>query len=505
MTIASTQSRITYAGDGIAIAFPVPFVFFGADEIRVIERNLANGAETERLLTSDYTVSGGSGGTGTVTALAAPGTGRSWTIIRDTQPTQLVDYTPNDPFPAETHERALDRLTALVQELGHRLDRAATLGPTTPLASLALPEPQANGYIGWNDAADRLENKILAEGSVAFAGIAATRAGGAGSEAVTPRGLASLWREGDSIASASLLPAPADNARGGYHRVTGNADIAALWPGAPSGTEVEFLFEHSPGLIHDSLSLLLPGGKDVAALPGDVARFRAEGETVWRCVSAPPRWFGGAGSGLALPVIVATGSHAMLPASLGCEICFSAAGATLDLLPAADAGNGGAVVVRNAAESGDVTLSPHESELLDGFGSRLLRPGDCVALRCDGSAWRTFAGAYSYDSGELSITSGALVTLNHHLGNRPYQMQHVLRCKTAELGWSVGDEIFVAFANMGTGFNTHRAPGIRSDATTIQIRYGSGAVAFGYANGNTGAEANLANANWRLIVRARAR
>ena len=64
MTISTTMSRITYAGDGSTVSFAVPFIFFGADEIDVIERSLANGSETQKTLSSDYTVSGGNGAGG---------------------------------------------------------------------------------------------------------------------------------------------------------------------------------------------------------------------------------------------------------------------------------------------------------------------------------------------------------------------------------------------------------------------------------------------------------
>ena len=50
-----------------------------------------------------------------------------------------------------------------------------------------------------------------------------------------------------------------------------------------------------------------------------------------------------------------------------------------------------------------------------------------------------------------------------------------------------------------------RDPGFRCDDSSIVVRFGSGASAFGYVNAGTGAEANLTNANWRMIVKARAR
>ena len=504
MTISTTISRVTYLGDGITTDFAVPFVFFGANEVAVIERDLATGTEAAKILVSDYTVTGGAGGGGAVLANLPPPVGRSWTVFRRTHRTQLVDYTPNDPFPAETHERALDRLTALVQELDDRLDRTAVLSPASALGSLTLPSPSADRVIGWRHDLTGLENKTLAVGSAVYASIAATAGGTAETEAVTPRGLAALWRRGANIVSAATLAAPADTDRGGYHLVTGNVAIAALWP-APVGETLELRFAANLTLLHDPVTLILPSGGNVAARAGDVARFRSEGAGNWRCVSGPPHWHGIGDTAISLPVVAASGAHIMAASDLGREICFSAAGVTLAMLPVANAGNGGLIAVRNMAASGDVTLDPDGSETLDGFATRKLRPGDCVLLRCDGGAWHTLAGDYTYDSGELTITSGGLLTLAHGLNRRPWQMRTYLRCKTTDSGWAVGDEVEVTVASTGTGFGTHRAMGLRSDDTNIAIRYGGGASAFGYAFASTGVEASLVNTSWRLIVKARAK
>lgn len=140
MTISTTTTKISYTGDATTTAFPVPFVFFGDDEIIVVERTIATGSEVTKTLTTHYTVTGGDGATGTVTAVTAPAATVEWHIRRRTARTQLVDYTPNDPFPAETHEQALDRLTAIGQEVGEVADRALVVPVTDPTdLSLELP------------------------------------------------------------------------------------------------------------------------------------------------------------------------------------------------------------------------------------------------------------------------------------------------------------------------------------------------------------------------------
>ena len=45
---------------------------------------------------------------------------------------------PNDAFPAETHERALDKLTMQAQRLSERIDRAVTVQDTSASDNLEL-------------------------------------------------------------------------------------------------------------------------------------------------------------------------------------------------------------------------------------------------------------------------------------------------------------------------------------------------------------------------------
>ena len=147
MTIETIQTRVDYSGDGASTEFAVPFPFFGAAELLVIERDTATGNETEQVLGVDYTVSGGSGDVGTVTASTAPAAGTAWFIVRDTNRTQLVDLTEHDAFPAEVVEKEVaDRLQAQIQELELVLQRTLRVTATDALPNL-LPNSveRANG------------------------------------------------------------------------------------------------------------------------------------------------------------------------------------------------------------------------------------------------------------------------------------------------------------------------------------------------------------------------
>ncbi|MEA3053567.1 MAG: hypothetical protein QOG72_2470 [Sphingomonadales bacterium] len=117
MTVASTAPTITYLENGTTVVQAVPFQFLAATDL-VVERFDSAGAMTLATLGADYSVAGGDGATGSVTMAVAKAAGWRLRIRRSTARTQPTDYTPGDRFPAESHERALDRVTMIAQEIG---------------------------------------------------------------------------------------------------------------------------------------------------------------------------------------------------------------------------------------------------------------------------------------------------------------------------------------------------------------------------------------------------
>lgn len=134
MTVSTSTARIHYAGDGESTVFAVPFPFFAADDLVVVSRNAASGAESVLARGDDYTVAGGGGAAGSVTALAAPGAGSEWHILRATPDTQTADYRDHDAFPAALHEAALDRAALRSAELRDALGRTLRFPRTDPAA-----------------------------------------------------------------------------------------------------------------------------------------------------------------------------------------------------------------------------------------------------------------------------------------------------------------------------------------------------------------------------------
>lgn len=124
MTVSSQVNSVSYLGDGVTTLLPVPYYFLEQEHLTVTKVNLDSSTQT-LVLGSDYSVSGaGNQAGGSVTMFIAPASGIQIIIDRTVPATQETDYVANDPFPAESHERALDKLTMLVQQNIAGLGRA---------------------------------------------------------------------------------------------------------------------------------------------------------------------------------------------------------------------------------------------------------------------------------------------------------------------------------------------------------------------------------------------
>ena len=136
MTVSSTTTKNSYSGNGSLTVFAYGFKVFDEDDIEVILRNDATGTETVQTITTNYSVSNvGNASGGNVTFVTAPASGITVVLRRASPLTQTTDYTPNDPFPAESHEDALDKLTFISQQLQEELDRSIKLSRTNTMTS----------------------------------------------------------------------------------------------------------------------------------------------------------------------------------------------------------------------------------------------------------------------------------------------------------------------------------------------------------------------------------
>ena len=152
MTLTTENNSKEYTANGVTLVFAYDFLVNDEDDLKVYLDGV--------LQSSGYTVDGiGVATGGNVTFSVAPGDQVRVSIYREVEMTQEVDYIPYDPFPAETHESALDKLTMLIQQVFEITSRAITapIG-SDPEVDYSLPLYDAGKGIMWDDATKTLVN-----------------------------------------------------------------------------------------------------------------------------------------------------------------------------------------------------------------------------------------------------------------------------------------------------------------------------------------------------------
>jgi hypothetical protein len=133
MTVSSSTNKVSYSGNGTLTTFAYSFKIFDQDDLTVILR-AADGTETTQTITTHYTVTGvGSASGGNVVFGTAPASGVTVVIIREQPLTQGLDLVPNDPFPAQSLEEALDKVVFMTQKHEEELSRAIKASRTNTL------------------------------------------------------------------------------------------------------------------------------------------------------------------------------------------------------------------------------------------------------------------------------------------------------------------------------------------------------------------------------------
>jgi len=212
MTVSSTTTRRSAGGDGSNDTFSYNFKIFDDDDITVIIRTDSTGAETTKTKTTHYTVTGvgsSSGGNVVFTSGNIPASGETVVLLRTTARTQLTDYVANDPFPAATHEDALDKLTFIVQELEEQIGRSLKVSQTNVIATsefTADATARANKILGFDGSGDL----TVSEGKVDTVTVSASGL----SAGATPTASATYTGATGALAIALGIPAGATGATG---------------------------------------------------------------------------------------------------------------------------------------------------------------------------------------------------------------------------------------------------------------------------------------------------
>ena len=150
MTVSTTIIKNSYSGNGTLHSFAYGFKIFADADLDVIIRS-STGTETVKTLNTHYVVTNAGNDSGgnvlfkfnTGSSSDAhfsssdfrPASGETVLIRRSLGLTQSTDYVANDPFPAEDHETALDRLTFITQEIQEELDRSFKVSRTNTITT----------------------------------------------------------------------------------------------------------------------------------------------------------------------------------------------------------------------------------------------------------------------------------------------------------------------------------------------------------------------------------
>jgi alpha-tubulin suppressor-like RCC1 family protein len=140
MTVSSLTNKVPFAGDNVSTVFPFTFKIFLTTDLSIRKVLIATGAET--VVTDAVIAINGEAG-GTVT-LSSPLLSTYSLIIERIVPlTQTADYEEGDPFPAATHEKALDKIVMMIQQLNTLLAQQTLILPATSVSPITMPTPVA--------------------------------------------------------------------------------------------------------------------------------------------------------------------------------------------------------------------------------------------------------------------------------------------------------------------------------------------------------------------------
>jgi len=137
INLSDNSPRVSYsvAAGVTQTSFTVSFEFFDNDDLNVYVDGVL------KTLTTDYSVSGGDGSTGTITMSVTGASGGSTVVItRDIDLDRTTDFPSSGPFNIASLNTELDRFVAIAADLKDQSDRALQLTDYDSAVGLTLPE-----------------------------------------------------------------------------------------------------------------------------------------------------------------------------------------------------------------------------------------------------------------------------------------------------------------------------------------------------------------------------
>ena len=155
MTTTNAPNKFRYEGNGATDTFAFTGRIFSADDLVVEIILRADDTLVGTLvLTTDYTITinGPSSASVTVTAPNIPSTLQDIQLRRVLDRSQSLRLPTGTVFPAVSVETALDKATALIQDMQEELDRAVKLSPTSSIEDITFAETPEDGRAPvWSD------------------------------------------------------------------------------------------------------------------------------------------------------------------------------------------------------------------------------------------------------------------------------------------------------------------------------------------------------------------
>ena len=145
MTISTALKRVVQVGTGSTNVFYFNGVVQGVNDLAVYTVITATGVQTLQTRggagTYDYTLTiNPATKFATITLNNNLPSTHKIVILRGIALTQVVDYVEGDPFAAETHEDALDKLTLIAAQLQEQLDRSVKVVETSTTTDIKIQE-----------------------------------------------------------------------------------------------------------------------------------------------------------------------------------------------------------------------------------------------------------------------------------------------------------------------------------------------------------------------------
>jgi hypothetical protein len=172
INLADNDPRVSYAvaAGATQSSFTVSFEFFADADLNVYVDG------TLKTLTTDYTVTGGSGSTGSIAMSVTGASGGSTVVItRSIALERTTDFPSSGPFDISSLNEELDKFISIAGDLKDKSDRALQLTDFDTDVSLTLPDvnTRKGKLLAFNATSGAVEAGASVTGTTTVAGIAA--------------------------------------------------------------------------------------------------------------------------------------------------------------------------------------------------------------------------------------------------------------------------------------------------------------------------------------------